>query len=182
MDRVRTGLVVLLLAAWPLPALSQLGYGSPGVVNVGAPEAALFPDLAALQDRLEQAGWLVRGQATFILQGHPAFRSPYRGARSLRPAANARNTLSTDLILGRRLWAGAEFVLDLSVTRGFGLSNSTGVAAFPTTRRSASAARSRPSSSPGPSCARPSPSRARRCRATTIRRAFPGRCRASGSR
>ena len=34
-------------------------------------------------------------------------------------------------MLGRRLWHGAEFVVDASVTRGFGLSNSTGVAAFP---------------------------------------------------
>ncbi len=37
--------------------------------NVGPPEAALFPDLAALQNRLEDQGWMVRGQATFILQG-----------------------------------------------------------------------------------------------------------------
>ncbi|WP_187830040.1 hypothetical protein [Siccirubricoccus phaeus] len=34
-------------------------------------------------------------------------------------------------MLGRRLWTGAEFILDASVTRGFGLSNSTGIAAFP---------------------------------------------------
>ncbi|MCP2682240.1 carbohydrate porin [Siccirubricoccus sp. KC 17139] len=34
-------------------------------------------------------------------------------------------------MLGRRLWQGAEVILDASVTRGFGLSNSTGVAAFP---------------------------------------------------
>ena len=45
--------------------------------------------------------------------------------------ANARNTLSTDLIIGRQLWQGAEFILDASVTRGFGLSNSVGVANFP---------------------------------------------------
>ena len=34
-------------------------------------------------------------------------------------------------MVGRRLWHGAEFVVDASVTRGFGLSNSTGIAAFP---------------------------------------------------
>lgn len=107
------------------------GTGSPGVANIGAPEAALVPGLAALQDRLEEQGWLVRGQATFVLQGHPRFRSPYRGDASLSPAPNARNTLSTDLVLGRRLWHGAEFIVDASVTRGFGLSNSVGMAAFP---------------------------------------------------
>ncbi len=106
------------------------GYGSAAVANIGPPEAALFPDLAALQDRLEEQGWMLRGQATFILQGHPAFRSPYRGAGSLKDVANARNTLSTDLVIGRQLWQGAEVIIDASVTRGFGLSNSVGVANF----------------------------------------------------
>jgi high affinity Mn2+ porin len=112
-------------------ARAQAARGSPGVPNLGPPEDALFPGPAALQDRLEEQGWLVRGQATFVLQGHPRFRSPYRGEGSLSPAPNARNTLSTDLLLGRRLWPGAEVIVNASVTRGFGLSNSTGVAAFP---------------------------------------------------
>jgi high affinity Mn2+ porin len=90
------------LAAPPHPAMAQ-GFGSPGIPNIGPPEAALFPDLAALQGRLEAQGWLLRGQATFILQGHPRFPSPYRGEASLSPASNARNTFSTDLVLGRRL-------------------------------------------------------------------------------
>ncbi|MBX6741610.1 MAG: carbohydrate porin [Acetobacteraceae bacterium] len=132
----RGGAMALLgiLFAVATPAGTSLGqsfFNSPGVANVGPSEAALFPGLAALQDRLEEQGWLVRGQATFILQGHPRFHSPYRGEGSLSPAANARNTFSTDLVLGRRLWAGAEFILDASITRGFGLSNSTGIAAFP---------------------------------------------------
>src|SRR6476661_4731674 len=76
-----TRATLTLLAALTLPisgspAMAQ-GYGSPGLPNVGLPEAALLPDLAALQDGLEDRGWMVRGQATFILQGHPAFRSPY---------------------------------------------------------------------------------------------------------
>ncbi|WP_052213687.1 hypothetical protein [Belnapia sp. F-4-1] len=58
------------------------------------------------------------------------FDSPYLGAGSLSAAPNARNTLSTDLLLGRRLWRGAKVIVDASVTRCFGLSNSTG-AAFP---------------------------------------------------
>jgi high affinity Mn2+ porin len=118
------------LAAPSGPASAQ-GFGSPAVPNVGPPGDALFPDIAALQDRLEKQGWIVRGQATFVLQGNTRFRSPYRGDGSLSPAPNARNTFSSDLVVGRRLWSGAEAVVDASVTRGFGLSNSTGVAAFP---------------------------------------------------
>jgi high affinity Mn2+ porin len=130
---LRRGLAaVALLCAAALPADAQTGrFQSPGVPNVGPPEMALFPGLAALQDRLEEDGWLIRGQATFILQGHTGFRSPYRGPSSLGPTANARNTFSTDLVLARRLWQGAEVVINPSITRGFGLSNSVGVAAFP---------------------------------------------------
>ena len=133
LDARAVGLAALavLLALAPARAPRAQGFGSAGVANVGPPEAALFPDLAALQDRLEAQGWLVRGQATFVLQGHPRFRSPYRGDASLSPAANARNTFSTDLLLGRRLWEGAEFIVNAAITRGFGLSNSVGVAGFP---------------------------------------------------
>ncbi|MDN3562838.1 carbohydrate porin [Paeniroseomonas aquatica] len=113
-------------------AVAQTGrFGSAGTPNLGPPEAALFPNLAAQQDKLEEEGWIVRGQATFVLQGHPTFRSPYRGDSSLAPSANARNTFSSDLILGRTLWDGAEVVVNPSITRGFGLSNSVGLAAFP---------------------------------------------------
>ncbi|WP_158295621.1 carbohydrate porin [Crenalkalicoccus roseus] len=102
-----------------------------------APAAALALALAsaggapAFAVGAEERGWFLRGQATFVLQGHSAFRSPYRGEGSLAAPANARNTFSSDLLLGRALWKGAELVLNASVTRGFGLSNSTGVAAFP---------------------------------------------------
>ena len=44
--------VAFLVAAPAAPAVAQ-GFGSPGVQNVGPPEDALFPDLAALQDRLD---------------------------------------------------------------------------------------------------------------------------------
>jgi high affinity Mn2+ porin len=122
----------VLILLLPGLALAQTGrFGSAGVPNQGPPEEALLPDLAARQDRLEEQGWIFRGQATFILQGHPGFTSPYRAAGSLRPAAQARNTLSTDLLLGRRLWEGGEIIVNPSVTRGFGLSDSVGVAAFP---------------------------------------------------
>jgi high affinity Mn2+ porin len=120
----------LLLLLLPMAAGAQ-GLGSPAVPNVGPPEAALLPGLARAQDQLESEGWIVRGQATFIIQGHPRFRSPYRGEASLSPAPNARNTFSMDLVIGRRLWEGAEVIVNPQVTRGFGLSNSVGAAAFP---------------------------------------------------
>lgn len=124
-------LLALLRLAVPAGPAAAQGFGSPAVPNVGPPSDALYPDAAALQDRLERQGWIVRGQSTFIPQGHPRFHSPYRGPNSLIPAPNARNTFSSDLVVGRRLWHGAEAVIDASVTRGYGLSDSVGVAAFP---------------------------------------------------
>jgi len=67
----------------------------------------------------------------FTLQGHLAFRSPYHGAGSLGPAANARNTHSADFVASLILWHGSEFVVDAMVKRRFGLFNSTDIAAYP---------------------------------------------------
>lgn len=122
--------LILLLAA---PAAAQHGGG---VRGTGAPpsteyDPAIFPGIATWQRDMEVQGWLFRGQATFVEQGHPAFRSPYRGANSLQPAGLQRNTFSTDLVVGRRLWEGAEIVADPQISRGFGLSGTRGVAAFP---------------------------------------------------
>jgi high affinity Mn2+ porin len=92
---------------------------------------ALILSGAKLQADLETRGWLLHGQATFIMQAAPAFPSPYQGASSLTPGDQARQTFSTDFILGRKLWEGAEIIVDSQIFRGFGLSNTLGVAAFP---------------------------------------------------
>ena len=86
-------LLIIPLAVWlpVMPAAAQTAhFGSAASANLGPPEAALVPSLAALQDQLEEQGWMIRGQGTFVLQGNTAFRSPYRGDNSLAPSANAR--------------------------------------------------------------------------------------------
>ena len=47
------------------------------------------------------------------------------------PATRGENTLSLDILVGRRLWQGVEFILDPQISRGFGLSGTRGLAAFP---------------------------------------------------
>jgi high affinity Mn2+ porin len=74
---------------------------------------------------------MVRGQSTFVQQFHPAFRAPYRGENSLGAGDQGRNTLSLDVVLGRRLWSGAEAIIDPQFSRGYGLSGTRGLAAFP---------------------------------------------------
>jgi high affinity Mn2+ porin len=126
MRRLSSLLARFLLASTMIGALSA----TPRAEEPGAPEA-LFPELEAGRVRLEAAGWLLRGSATFIGQFHPGFRSRYEGRVSMAPGAVQANTFSADLVIGRRLWHGAEFIIDGQISRGFGFSNARGAAAFP---------------------------------------------------
>jgi high affinity Mn2+ porin len=94
-------------------------------------QAALFPEAAQYLARIEEQGWFLHGSATFILQAYPRFRAPYRGPNSLSNGVTQENTFSADLPIGRRLWEGAEIVAVPQVSRGFGLTNTRGIAAFP---------------------------------------------------
>lgn len=73
----------------------------------------------------------VHGQVTFVGQYHPAFRSPYQGINSLDAASAGRETFDATLFLGARLWDGGEVYANPEVDQGFGLSNTMGVAGFP---------------------------------------------------
>jgi high affinity Mn2+ porin len=122
-------LLVLLAASQPASAQSTVrGVAGP----IYQPNAdALIPGAEDWLAAREREGWLLRGSANFILQAHPRFRSRYRGVNSMGPQATQENTFSLDLVLGRRLWEGAEFILVPQVSRGFGFSNARGAAAFP---------------------------------------------------
>ena len=73
----------------------------------------------------------VHGQATFVEQGYPAFRSPYEGTNSLSGGAQAKETFDATLSVGVKLWKGAEFWANPEIDQGFGLDGSHGVAGFP---------------------------------------------------
>ncbi|HWY15815.1 MAG TPA: carbohydrate porin [Rhizomicrobium sp.] len=75
--------------------------------------------------------WSLHGQATFTDQYHPAFRSSYRGRNSLDPGSRGDETLDLTLFAGLRLWDGGEAYFDPEIDQGFGLSNTLGVAGFP---------------------------------------------------
>jgi len=74
--------------------------------------------------------FVVHGQQTFIEQYAPPFQAPYHGVNSL--ASNSgRETWDASLGVGFKPWQGAEFWLDPEIDQGFGLSNTEGVAGFP---------------------------------------------------
>jgi high affinity Mn2+ porin len=75
--------------------------------------------------------WAAHAQATFVDQGHLAFRSPYQGANSLSPDADGRETFDFTLFLGLRPWKGAEIWANPEIDQGFGLNGTLGLAGFP---------------------------------------------------
>ncbi len=72
----------------------------------------------------------VHGQATYVEQEDGAFTAPYSGPNSLTPDSG-RETADVTLDLGARLWRNAELWLDEEIDQGYGLSNTLGVAGFP---------------------------------------------------
>ena len=75
--------------------------------------------------------WAIHAQTTFVEQANAAFRSPYSGANSLNPHAVGRETWDVTVYAGVRPWPGAEIWLNPEIDQGFGLSNTLGVAGFP---------------------------------------------------
>jgi high affinity Mn2+ porin len=91
--------------------------------------AALLFAPAAAADEAED--WALHGQATFVDQYHPAFKSPYQGQNSLDPGSRGDETFDATLFAGARVWDGGEVYANPEIDQGFGLSDTIGVAGFP---------------------------------------------------
>ena len=113
-SRHASWLLALAVTASPFAARAQSG----------------SPDSAA--PSTADTGFLaIHGQATVVEQAHDAFRSPYQAPNSLAPYAVGRETFDATLFAGVRPWKGGEIWVNPEVDQGFGLSNTLGVAGFP---------------------------------------------------
>lgn len=115
----------LLIGASPVAAQTSPAGAADSSSSAPAPKPA--PDAAG--DPSER--WAVHVQSTLVVQAHPAFRSPYRGANSLDPAARGDETFDATLFAGLRLGPRTEVWINPEIDQGFGISNTLGVAAFP---------------------------------------------------
>jgi len=107
----------------------------------GAQEPSAAPaehSPAPASERTDSAGkdeksqdWAFHAQTTLVYQYHPSFTSPYQGTNSLTPSAQGKETFDLTLYGGVRLWHGAELWVNPEVDQGFGLSDTLGVAGFP---------------------------------------------------
>ena len=110
-------------ARLPLSLLLGAMIGSGGALATEPPASDPAPPPA-------QQDAAIHGQATFVLQGTPGFPSPYTGPNSLTPHQR-KETADLTLYAGLRPWAGAELWINPEIDQGFGLSNTLGVAGFP---------------------------------------------------
>ncbi len=98
---------------------------APAALAHAAGESATSPNAAA------PPWWNLHGQFTNVTQYHPSFTSPYAGANSLAPGNSGRETSDITLYGGLRLWNGAALYVNPEFDEGYGLSDTLGVAGFP---------------------------------------------------
>jgi high affinity Mn2+ porin len=79
----------------------------------------------------DNEAWALHEQFTNITQGHPSFTSPYSSTNSMTASSPLEETTDATLFAGVRLPYHAEFWLNAEIDQGFGLSNTLGVAGFP---------------------------------------------------
>jgi len=113
-----------------------LGFCSPALVRAQQMPAtesgpSITPKTDAAGKTEKPQDWAFHAQTTFVYQYHPAFTSPYQGTNSLTPSAQGKETFDLTLYGGVRLWKGAEFWVNPEIDQGFGLSDTLGVAGFP---------------------------------------------------
>jgi len=111
------------ILCWPMICGAQMVGPTPQPQGV-----PVTPEQA---EQIEPESWAIHGQATNVWLLQPAFRSPYQGPQSLSPAANGRETIDATLYAGIRPWRCAEIWINPEVDQGFGLSDTFGVAGYP---------------------------------------------------
>lgn len=126
--RALLALAIAGLLCRPAPCNAQSPGSPPEPQDAPAASAQPAPEAS---EPVTPETWAIHGQATNTWMFQPAFHSPYQGPQSLRADANARETVDATLFLGFRPWPGAEIWINPQIDQGFGLSNTLGVAGYP---------------------------------------------------
>jgi high affinity Mn2+ porin len=122
----RGGIIILAasgLLGWPMYCAAQMSGPTPQ-----PPGVPVTPEEG---EQVQPESWALHAQATNTWMLQPDFRSPDQGPQSLSPATNGRETVDATLYAGVRPWSGGEFWINPEIDQGFGLSNTLGVAGYP---------------------------------------------------
>ncbi len=120
----------LSLLTKPEASFAQEAAGASPPPSKGATESTVAPASAPPSDNAVQSIWSVAGQATVVDQSDFGVPGAFRGANSLSPARQSRETVDLTLYAGLRPWRGAEIWISPEIDQGFGLSDTLGVAGF----------------------------------------------------
>jgi len=97
----------------------------------GAEEASPKADpMLTMLPRPESDRIWLSGQANFVTQYHPTFRSPYSGPNSLSAPAETATSRVLTLFTGIRVSNSTEFLCDVQETGGDGIGQALGLAGF----------------------------------------------------
>lgn len=88
--------------------------------------ASTAPETAPVFER-----YAFHGQATLVEQFHPGFHSAYSGTNSLDSGRRGNETFDLTFYGGFRPWNDAEVWVNPELDQGFGLSNTVGIAGYP---------------------------------------------------
>jgi high affinity Mn2+ porin len=80
-------------------------------------------------DTLKNDRFSIHVQTTVVHQFKPSFSVKYSGENSLIPQKENKNSLTSSLFAGMRLWKGASVFINPEVAGGSGLSGTVGIAA-----------------------------------------------------
>jgi high affinity Mn2+ porin len=122
---MRTLIRFILSVCWPALAASAVA-----ATDDTGPPVSIHSAPGSSGDVAPET-WSVHWQFTNITQYHPAFDSPYQGPNSLDPGNSGRETIDLTLFAGLRVWHGGAVYVNPEIDQGFGLSETLGVAAFP---------------------------------------------------
>ncbi len=111
---------VLAVIAVPLAAHAQAPPSDPPAPDLPTTDAPAKP--ASI--------WALNAQATVVDQSDFGVSGDFRGANSLSPAKQSRETVDLTLYGGLHPWKGAEIWISPEIDQGFGLSDTLGVAGF----------------------------------------------------
>src|SRR5712664_2253346 len=121
--------ICAILGAFSLAAAGLRAQDSPEVqgplplVTDSTAEADPVPTMFA---HPETDRWWISGQANWISQWHPAFRSPYRGVNSLTPEAQDATSRVVTVFTGVRLTGRIELLCDAQESGGNGIGEALG--------------------------------------------------------
>src|SRR6266852_248801 len=131
------GQFVLLTWGWLAAMLSASPTARAQTSQPQQAPSASVTDTAPTEDPLpamfphpETGRLWISGQANFVSQWHPVFRSPYQGPNSLTPEAQDASSRVLTLYIGFRISHTAELLCDVQETGGHGIGEALGLAGF----------------------------------------------------